>query len=320
MRSAFVQVALCLALFGGNPAPATALGSEAFGPLKAELETRRDNDFGGTLDAAQKKRQKAVLRCLALVGEPYSSYANDMKAFASIARLLEKAYPEEMAAESGSGLRFLAASLFGDLDSRLEGDRYQLSSTLAKEVPGPAWRKGLRLQKAADAARDRPNPEDSLAVSGRNRAKAWALVEKGLRSARSGPVLPEPTMVFEENGTSISVQPTEIRWTWHTRSHRIDLDIYAGNPVTGKSIHMVLVMQATPGSTDLGIAGGTYYWNQGQASEAAFGLVSGTFTTTTLDLRGHLLEGSFVLGFTGPGDVALTGDLLATWNLAVIDD
>src|SRR5690349_15602246 len=105
MRALLVAVALVPSLLAARPAPAVPF-TDAFLVLQADLETRRDNDFGGDLDAAQVKQRKAVLKSLALLAKPSDGALHDFQTFIQVAGAIAKGYPEEVAAGFDSPLWF----------------------------------------------------------------------------------------------------------------------------------------------------------------------------------------------------------------------
>src|SRR5690349_9812900 len=144
MRGALVAVVLGLSLLGTRSVPAAPF-STAFDDLKADLESRRDNDFGGTLDAAKKKQQKAVLKCLALLEKPSATALNDMKTFGAVAKALAKGYPEERALGFSSTLWFSLVPVFNGVDAPFGGDLYDLRTAIGRMVPNAAFKKASRF-------------------------------------------------------------------------------------------------------------------------------------------------------------------------------
>ena len=93
---------LAAAAFVAIAVPAFAVfDTETYAALRAELETRRDNDFGGELDKDAKKQQKAVAQSLKFLDKKSKGRADDLKWTARIAKALAKAYPEDFATTDG---------------------------------------------------------------------------------------------------------------------------------------------------------------------------------------------------------------------------
>ncbi len=93
MRFTVAALAIGFTLFGTHNAPASPF-TAAFDPLRTEMETRRDNDFGGTLDATQNRQKAAVLKCLTLMERDSIDVRGDIITLKGVSRLLEKAYPD----------------------------------------------------------------------------------------------------------------------------------------------------------------------------------------------------------------------------------
>ena len=108
IRLAAVFAMFVALVFAAPTAAPAAPFTSAFDALTAELETRRDNDFSGTLDAAQKKQKSAVLKSLSTIAKPASTLAQDLAHGVTVIGLIEKPYAAEFTSRTGVGAAGLA--------------------------------------------------------------------------------------------------------------------------------------------------------------------------------------------------------------------
>ncbi len=96
-RRSTLALALALLAAYALPAGATFL-RDPFLALQEELEQRRDNDYGGTLDRVAKKEAKAVGKALAALAKPADDVLDDVKTATSTRTALAKAFKAEFKA------------------------------------------------------------------------------------------------------------------------------------------------------------------------------------------------------------------------------
>lgn len=121
--------------------------------LRAELETRRDNDFDGDLDKTAKKQRKAVLRSLKFLDKKSKGRADDLKWTARIAKTLAKAYPEDFETTDGGEPLDLSDLVDGVIMTQagaIDGD----VTALEDRVLTLQGKLGKRATKASAKARD----------------------------------------------------------------------------------------------------------------------------------------------------------------------
>jgi hypothetical protein len=317
MRRFLIAAALGLALLPTRTAPAAPFTS-AFETLQSELETRRDNDFGGVLDATQKKQQKAVLKSLVLIGRTSDSALDDMKTISSVARTLERAYPVDMAFGSPSALGTDSFAALQDLYNLFVADYGPFGATVVKMAPSAAYRKAAKSFKVAQKALASVGPDSSLSGAARAYLKAWKAVLKGIPAAAAGTLLPAPGVDYTADGTAVSTQV--VSWTYHSVSRVIEIACSSYDPGTGDSHDLYFTGTLDASGPALAFTGGQYNRNIGGDNPEYFEIIGGTVTITTADIPGHRIEGSFDLTATDVFDFGISGTFLATWNLEIVKD
>jgi hypothetical protein len=318
LRIAGAALVLGLSLVVSRPAPAGTYGAP-FEGLQAELETRRDNDFGGVLDATQKKRQKAVLQGLALIAKPSPDAMNDLKVLGSVARLLEKAYPEEMAFGSPSGIWDGSFFAFQLIYGQFVADFGPFSGRVGKMAPSAAQRKAAKFLKAANKATGTVGPDSLVSEAAKAYLKAWKATLKGIPAADAGALLPAPFASVFWNEKQIDTDI--VGWIWHSRSRTLDLNVFATDPATGDTHNLNMRFQASPEGTALQPTQGSYALAISGAGEEIYDYTDGIVSVTTLDIPGHRFEGTLdLIFFTGLGDILVSGTVSASWYLEVVED
>lgn len=183
-RSSLLPGLLALSLLVA-PAMAEFL-VDTFVPLRAELELRRDTDFGGKLDKAAKQQQKAVLKSLKRLDKPADSMLDDLRSAGALAGYLAKPYAAEFGAESGIGL----GVLFGDLATALTGLVQADLDALVVEAAGLTGKTQTKVLALAGKAQDKVDAAEALGSTFKKRfgqlVKAAKLIAKGHKLAGKG--------------------------------------------------------------------------------------------------------------------------------------
>jgi hypothetical protein len=278
--------------------------SAAFDTLRTELESRRDGDFGGTLDAARKKQQKAVLKGIASLDRPADDLGDDLKNAGRIGKLLMKAYPAEF---GGVALRVGPAAVLdlGDVVSTLAYDLEALVQADFDDLSGGLAGLSLKGQAKVQAALDRAAlglgqdwAADQVLDHIKALGKSWKSIAKGRKTAAKDPG-PDLTGGFVATVDGKAYKPTAVTVAFSEGAGGMNVGTgKAGNPT------LTLTFAAT------GITG-TGTFSIGEASYIVAKIPpdtflgdTGTLTITALDTTAKTI--TFTFSFTAPG-VGLTG-------------
>jgi hypothetical protein len=317
MRSVLVAVVLGLSVLGARPAPAAPF-TTALDGLKTELETRRDDDFGGTLDAARKKQQKAVLKSLALIDRPSAGAQDDLKTFGSVAGLLEKAYPAEMSPVAALPLRVLCEGADDDLQAIIDAEVAVLDGFHLRMVPSPTATKAEKFYKSGNAARGKDDPAGRLSKKAKNSLKGWKLLLKAIPFAQASMLLPAPNMNFVANGPSYLADT--VSWKYHSKSRRIEISASSTDPGTGDSVTVTasgIVVQGVPTVT---VDAGEFATHPSGGGGEVFAATGGSIAVNQLDVPGRRFVGSLDMDVSGSTAFKVLGIFSATWNLEIVQD
>ena len=303
MRRSLAAGALALAL-SAAPSLQAAPFSAAFSSLRTELESRRDNDFGGTLDATLKKQQKAVLKGIAFLEKPADDLGDDLKNAGRIGKLLVKAYPAEFGGiplhvgpAAVLDLGDVVTTLAADLEVLVQADFDDLSGALA----GLSLKGQAKVQAALDKAAlglGQDWPSDQVLDHIKALGKAWKSIAKGGKTAARDPG-PDLTGGFVATVDGKAYRPTAVAVAFVEGAGVLNVGTgRTGNPTLTLSF-------AAGGITGAGTfsIGESNYIVAKLPPETYLG-DSGTLTVTALDTAADTI--SFTFSFTAPG-VGLTG-------------
>jgi hypothetical protein len=297
-------------------APAGAvLNTESFDGIRGELEHRRDDDFGGTLDATAKKRQKAVLKSLVLIAKEADDLGDDIKIAGTVAGLLQKVYAEEFSVPGSheglvgdelSGLQETLEGFVGDAYDDLEGRVESLSEKGVAKVQKALDKALASLDASADE-------ETGTKPAFLQLGKAWKSVAKGAKSADKDPGLGISTLSMTVGGDAVNgdeFAKVEI----HKSGNVFQLS--ADGPRGAGPGHAALLL-AVPGVTGPGTYaltgdGVTCFVNNqpngfGTEPSQIFNATSGSITITTYNPKGRMVGTfSFTGNAQGIGDLDVT--------------
>ena len=317
MRFVAAAAVVALSLLASRPAAAQEY-EPPFDALEATLQSRFDNDFDGVLDATEKRQQKAVAKCLELLEPPTEGALNDMKILGTMAKLLEKAYPEEMAFGNASDLWVDSFTAFQALYFEFLDDYAPFKGLVGQLAPSGPQRKAANLLKNVEKARGSVGPEAAVSFAARQFLKAWKLTLKGLPVAEAGTLLPAPAAIFTAGSAAVTTD--QVGWTWHSVTRRLDVAFSGTDPGTGAAHVVSLQLQLSANGQDLSVTNGSYVRTPSGGGEEYYDILFGTASFTTLDIPGRVFQGSFDVTFLGLGEVTVAGTVGATWYLEVEKD
>lgn len=163
-------VALLLAVSAGA-APFTT----SFDALRAEMQTRRDNDYGGTLTSAQRREVAALDACLARLDGAHASIGDDAKSLKFTANKLVKAFRGQF---TGGTAGPFPALLSGTVTSLL-AEAETVYGTLGDAIAAAAIpENAAEAQRLADDAR---GLLDDASLPGTSQAAAAALIGRAVK-------------------------------------------------------------------------------------------------------------------------------------------
>ena len=318
MRRLAVAALAALSFAVATPRPSAAVPfTNAFEELQIELENRAE-DLAETTDTEGKKRLKALLKCLSLLGKESTSAIQDMKTFAAIATQLGKVYPDDASVLSSSTLAQAQFAALDDLYTLYVGVSGPFEDTIGKMVPGAKRKKGAKLLAAIVKIRSTIGPEATFAEAGKGYLKAWKSAIKGAALVEGAELLPAPDADISFDGLGLST--STVSWTYHSVTRRIDLFVSATDGETGDIHTLTLNLQIPEDGLEMGILGGLYFKQPNGGSEEYADLSGGTCTATTLDIAGNVFAGSIDLTAIGIFDIPITGTFSATWYLETVKD
>jgi len=317
MRLVAAAAVLALSLLAARTAAAQEY-EPPFDALEATLQSRFDNDFDGILDAAQKRQQKAVAKCLELLEPPTEGALNDMRILGTMAKLLEKAYPEEMAFGNASDLWGDSFTAFQALYFEFLLDYSPFKGRVGQLAPSGPQRKAANLLKAVEKARGSVGPDAAISFAARQYLKAWKLSQKGLPVAEAGTLLPAPAAIYTAGSASVTTD--QVAWVWHSVTRRLDLAFSGTDQATGDAHAVSLQLQLSENGLELSVTNGSYVRTPSGGSEEYYDILFGSAAFTTLDIPGRVFQGTFDVTFLGLGEVTVAGTVGATWYLEVEKD
>jgi hypothetical protein len=306
--SSFVAAALAGAVVLLTPVLASAaLATDNLDNLRAELEDRRDNDFGGTLDKAAKKQQKSVLKSLAAMDKTSTTAGSDVKILAKVVKTLSKGYPGAFAVPStDQTLSNLAWNSAGEF--RADGMARTLelyyvvpklgSAALAKKVEAV---KNKALVELFESWLEAETVFEASALL----AKVTALLDGADKNAAKDKEAGDYLLAGSTSGNPVVTTDPFAEYKPSTG----ELQIFGSytNPKSGVVSTVAVTVEPTDG-TGTYTSGITGFYT---VSSTRYDIVDGTATLTidTLDTEGSVIAGTFSFSaFNAGNGVTLTFD------------
>jgi hypothetical protein len=271
-----------------------APSTDAFEDILAELESRRDEDFTGTLDKTQKKQQKAVLKSLAAFAKEHTSFSQDLKTAGKVAKILAKAYPTEFDEESPEQALHVALFLGVNPYSALVSDAYGEVEFAALKAAKASTKKKVEvlLDKASDALSGF-NPAGTAVERAKAGEKAAKFVETAAKLVGKDPGA-DNFMVADIAGQAWG--GAEPFAEYNETTHELQLFGVFTNPVSNYQQYVVVVVDGVTGPGTYPIVAGEAWYDVGiGVSFTRYASVesTGTLVVTTLDTEGGVFEGTF---------------------------
>lgn len=272
--------------------------------LIAELELRRDNDFGGTLDKLAKKQQKAVLVSLAQFAKASSGPMGDLKALGKAGKKLAKAYASEFDPASLdqtlSGLVFGAVLGLRDDAVARRADNLFLAPTLS---PGGLVKKATQLNGKAGAILgtfvDSTDALERVKIT----TKATGLLDKVDKLSAKDKGTGEYLVYGKVGATPLLADAPFAEW--HGANDELQVFGSYTNPKTGSVASVAVIMEGVTGPGTYPFSGGGWsgFYEVGSGfNVTTYDIVpgSGSLVVEELDIVGSVVEGTFA--FDGHND------------------
>ncbi|MCG3133509.1 MAG: hypothetical protein HMLKMBBP_00687 [Planctomycetes bacterium] len=234
---------LLLAAAVSGAAPFTS----ALDALRADLQSRRDNDFGGTLTAAQRRQLAAVEASLARIDGAHASVEDDAKTLKFVAKKLARPFRAELDPSdpgplagllggAGSALLGAAESEYGTLDAAIAA---LADPALVQDLQAIA----AEARAALDAAGAPGATAAQVAAAVRRAARAIArglllhadATAEGIRCKMRGRFYSSTSIDFAHASESAGVVT-------------VGVNARMQNPVTGREEVFVLSLRGTVGA------------------------------------------------------------------------
>jgi hypothetical protein len=300
MKRLLVAVAFAASVVGPSVAAPSTGG---FGALLDQLESRRDNDFGGTLDKTQKKQQKAVLKALAAFDKELTTLSMDLKTAGKVAKILAKAYPTEF--EDGSQDQTLHIDLFAGVNPYAEfiSEAFGETELAALKAGKSSTKKKVEvlLDKASDALGGF-QPAGTAVERAKAGEKAAKFVETAAKLVAKDPGS-DNFMVADIAGQAWG--GTEPFAEYGQASNQLQLFGVFTNPISNYQQYVVVVVDGVTGPGTYPILAGDAYYDIGIGINfTRYSSVesTGTLVVTTLDTVGGVFEGTFVFDAHNSGN------------------
>ncbi|RKY20499.1 MAG: hypothetical protein DRQ55_07390 [Planctomycetota bacterium] len=265
--------------------------------LIAELEQRRDNDFGGTLDKLQKKQQKAVLVALKTFAKNSKGPKFDLKFLNKGAKKLSKAYVSEF--DGISPDQTLSGLVFGAvLGLRNDAVERQQEHWFVVPTLGPAGlvKKGTKLNAKLSDVLGGFQPETSPFGRIKITIKAYGLLKKLDKLASKDKGTGEYLVFGRKGGTPTVTEAPFVEW----KAANDELQLFGvfTNPLSGSQATVAVIMQGVtaPGSYDFTGGGWSGFYSVGSGfNVTTYEIVpgSGALLIEQLDIPGSVVKGSF---------------------------
>jgi hypothetical protein len=315
IRSIFVGIVAAFGLAVGLTGSGVAgpFEPEPFQTLRGELTNRRDNDFSGTLDATQKKQQKAVIKALATLDKTSKSFSTDLKNAGKIVKSLAKVYPDEFVEISAiATLRDVADFMFNRLHDIVAED----ISALDGDVSGLSTKGQAKVGALVDAG------ENAIADARGSDFTDWqkALIA-GYKAFLKGRKLADNDKPDTGGKQFLKATIGGQKWESDNDTRTAVYNSFGGLLViTGTKVglpakNLSITPVAVAGTGTFTISVGTYN-ELGFPTKSYLASNTGTLTITTFDTVNLRIAGTF--SFTATGVAGTTGNVVITGEFDIV--